>query len=486
MSNLRQKFVKGIFWSAIRSWGRQVISFIVFSLLARLLQPEAFGLVALAGVFLGFVQVFLNQGFAIAIVQRQELEPEHLDTAFWTNLGMGILLTIVGLFGAGLFADFYHQPELIPIVRWLSLSFIINSLSQVQNAILSRQFKFKIQAVRSLLAVFAGGLVGTGMAFMGYGVWSLVGQQLTNELVGVLVLWQASDWRPRLKISQRHFQELFSFGINIMGIDLLNFFNRRADDLLIGYFLGPVALGYYTVAYRLLLVSINLLTSITSNVSLTVFSKMQEQPTRMREAFYKAINLTSAIAIPAFTGLAVLAPEIVPVVFGQQWLPSVPVMQILAFIGILQAVFSFNGTVMMAMGKPSWKLKINCINAVCNVVSFVLVVRWGIIAVAAAYVIRGYLLAPIPVWAISKLLKIKISTYLHQYVAPLASSLVMVSAIWIVKYMLGNALNPHWQLTFYILLGAIAYGLAILFFAPIMYRQGINLVRSLINVGSKS
>ena len=482
MVNLREKFIKGLFWSAITSWGRQLISFLVFSLLARLLQPEAFGLVALAGVFLGFVRIFGNQGFSTAIVQCQELEPEHLDTAFWTNLSIGILLTTTGLFGAGLFANFYHQPELTPIIRLLSLSFIINPLRRVQEALLSRQFKFKIQAVNSLFAVFASGLVGVSMALMGYGIWSLVGQQLTNEIVGVLVLWKVSDWRPGWRISQQHFQELFSFGINVMGISFLNFFNRRADDLLIGYFLGPVALGYYTVAYRLLLVSTNLLNAITGGCALPVFSKMQTQPERMRNAFYKSVNFTGAIAIPAFIGLAVLAPEIIPVVFGQQWLPSIPVMQILAFIGILHAVFSFNGIVMMAMGKPSWKFKINILNAVSNVVSFVLVVRWGIIAVAAAYVIRGYLLAPIPIWAIYKLLRIKISTYLHQYWAPLASSLVMVIAIWIVKYMLGNALSLNLQLTFYIFIGAITYGLAILCFAPIMYRQGIDLVRSVINV----
>jgi O-antigen/teichoic acid export membrane protein len=182
MKSLRQQFIKGIIWSAIQNWGTQGISFLVFLLLARLLKPEAFGLVSLAEVFLAFVRIFLDQGFSAAIVQRKELEPEHLNTAFWINLGISLLLTLFGIAFADTVATFFKQPELIPIIRWMSLSFFLSAFSQIQSAILQRKFRFKALATRCLIGAFIGGIVGIAMAFFGYGVWSLVGQQLSNQI----------------------------------------------------------------------------------------------------------------------------------------------------------------------------------------------------------------------------------------------------------------------------------------------------------------
>ncbi len=476
MKNLQQQFVKGAVWSAIQSWGRQVVSFLVFLILARLLKPEVFGLISLASVFLAFIRVLLNQGFASAIIQRQELESEHLDTAFWSNLGIGLLLTFFGVASAGFFANFFKQPELTPIIQCLSLSFLIGALSQVQNAILSRKFAFKTLALRSLVAVVVGGIVGITLAFLGYGVWRLVGQQLVNEFTGVLVLWASSDWRPKLKFSGKHFRDLFSFGVNIMGIEVLNFFNRRSDDLLIGYFLGPVALGYYTVAYRVLLIMTQLLTSSISGVALPVFSRMQEEPERMRNAFYKAVQLTAFIAFPSFFGVAALAPEIVQVIFGEQWVPSIPVMQILAVIGVLHSILYFNDPVMMAMGKPSWRLALTSMNAFANLIAFLLVVRWGIVAIAAAYVIRGYLLAMPLILVVKKLISISLQAYFRQLIPPVLASLLMVIVLLGLKQILSDLLNLQLLLGIYVAIGALAYTIIILLIAPSIFQQLFNLL----------
>ncbi len=478
--NLRQQAAQGIFWSAIQKFGNQAISFIVFFCLARLLEPEAFGLIALASVFLAFVQIFLNQGFAEAIVQREELEAEHLDTAFWVSLSISIFLTIISISVSGFVAEGFHQPELTPIIRWLSLGFLLSAFKSVQQAIFRRNLAFKALATRSLVAAFAGGLVGVTMAFFGFGVWSLVGQQLTNNIAGILVLWWASDWKPGFKVSQKHFQELFHFGINILGFNLLNFFNRRSDDFLIGYFLGTTALGYYTIAYRLLLLMTNLLTNTMAQVALPTFSRLQSQPEKMRQAFYTATQLSSLVAFPAFLGMAILAPELVPVVFGDNWLPSVPVMQILAFIGILHAIEYFNQSVILAMGKPSWRLMINAINALGNVIAFVIVVRWGILAVAAAYVIRGYLLLPLPLWAINQLIQINFKTYWSQFIAPLIGALTMVGVITALKIYVGHMLILPGLIAVCTGVGILVYGMMIKLIAPQLFQQVLTLTISLI------
>lgn len=476
-SNLRQKAVIGVLWSALDSWGRQFISLGVFLALARLLGPETFGLVALSSVFLGFLQVFLDQGFSQAIVQRQDVEREHLDTAFWTNLGVSALVAILSIACAGLVADSFKEPQITSIIRFLSLGFIINAFSSVQEAIFQRKLAFKSLAIRSLVAVVIGGVVGITMAFTGFGVWSLVGQQLSNSFVQVLVLWWVSDWRPGFRFSQRHFKELFAFGVNVMGMNFFNFLNRRSDDFLIGYFLGSTALGYYSVAYRLLLTLTQLLTSIIVKVSLPTFSRLQQEPERLRNALYQAIQFTSLITFPGFLATVILAPEIVTVIFGENWSPSIPVMQVLNLIGILYAYFYFNASVMMAMGKPSWKLALDFIQAVSNVVAFAIAVQWGIVAVAAAYVIRSYLMAPLNIWVVWKLIHIDVKTYIRQGAVPLAGTVIMLTAIFAIKYFLNNVISSSAVLALGILVGVTVYVLSIFVIAPKLFWQVVNIAR---------
>ncbi|MEO1521938.1 MAG: MOP flippase family protein [Cyanobacteria bacterium J06633_2] len=418
--SLKQKAAKGIVWSFIQRWGSQLISFSVFLLLARLLSPEDFGLIAMSGVFIAFMKVFLDQGFAAAIVQRKEIQREHLDTAFWVSIGTSLLLTALAWISAGWVAEFYHEPQLAQVIQFLSINFVFKALNSVQNAILTRNLAFKTLAVRSLIGIAAGGSVGVAMALSGFGVWSLVGYQLANSIIEVPILWAVTDWRPTFRCSGKHFKEMFNFGIHVIGMNGLVFLNNYSDNLLIGYYLGSEALGYYTVAYRVLTVLTTLLAKTTNQVAFPTFSKLQNEPERLERAFYKATHLTSLLSFPAFLGIAALAPELVPTMFGEQWAPTIPVMQVLTLIGILRTVFQFNGPIMMAMGRPDWRFKINIMNTVLNVACFFTVVRLGggILAVSIAFVVRSYLFTPVGLWLIAKLIKMNLITYLGQFRTP--------------------------------------------------------------------
>lgn len=480
--SLKQKAFKGVFWSAIQNWGAQAITLIVFTILARLLEPKAFGLVALAGVFTAFVEIFLDQGFAVAIVQRQKLEPEHLDTALWTGVFIGFLMSFFSIISAETIANLFKEPELTLIIRWLSLVFAIRGFSSVQEAILQRNFNFKALTIRSSVAVIIAGIVAVVMAFMGFGVWCLVAQKLTNGLLQVLMLWSISNWRPKLRFSLPHFQSLFAFGINIVGINVLNFLNRRSDDFLIGYFLGSTALGYYSVAYRLLLTGMQLITGILNQVAVPTFSRLQSEREKIRKAFYKVTFFASLISIPSFMGLGVLAPEVILVLFGQQWLPSIPVMQILASIGIVQSLFFLNGAVMTAVGKPSWRLKINFFSTIVSLIGFAIAVRYGIVAVATAFAIRNYLLCPIFVWIMYKLIKINIWQYLSQFVIPILSSVVMALTLILTKYLLADSMSLQQMLIMNIFLGLSVYSIIIFLFKPELFQQTIKITNSLVLV----
>lgn len=474
--SLRKKAIKGVFWSLVQKWGMEFLSLLTFVVLSRLLEPKAFGLVSMALIFLDFIQILLDQGFSAAIIQRSELEEKHLDTAFWTSLLTGVLLTLIGTLAARPIAEFFKEPQLTSIVIWLSFSLLISAFSSTQQAILSRKLAFQSLALRSLGATLVGGIVGVGMALWGFGVWSLVISNLVNSLVGTLLLWSVSDWHPGFSFSKKHFQELFSYGVHVIGSKILTFFNRRTDDLLIGSFLGATMLGYYTIAYRLLLVMIKLLTSVTNSVAFPAFSRLQLEPERMRRAFYQVTQLTSFISFPTFFGLLVLAPELLPTLFGSKWLPSVPVMQILALIGILQSIQTFNGSVLKAAGKPDWYLKIMLLTSICNVIGFLCVVRWGIIAVATSFVVIGYLLAPIYLLTVNKILKLDLKTYFCQYLPPLIASLGMAAIILGLKFMLREQLL-YIQLPIYIISGALAYLVIIRLASYSLYQEVLQVSR---------
>lgn len=473
--SLKQQATKGVVWSVAQKWGTQLISFCVFLVLSRLLEPEAFGLVALASVFIVLVEIFLDQGFSEAIVQRTELEHEHLDTAFWTGILTSLLLMGFGIAASGLVAQLFKEPQLAPVVAGLSLSFPIGALSSTQQAILQRKLAFKSLTLRSLASAAVGGIVGVVMAFQGFGVWSLVVQTLVNNFAGAVVLWRVSDWRPGFNFAPQHFKELFHFGFNVVGIKLLDFVNRRSDDFLIGYFLGAKALGYYTIAYRLLFIIIKLLTGVTTSVAYPTFSRMQHDPEKMRRAFYQVTQYTSLISFPAFLVMMAMAPELTLLLFGAKWSPSIPVMQVLSIIGVVLSVSYFNNTVIKASGRPDWLLKIMLVNSVCNALGFLFAVRWGIVAVASAYVTVSYLLFPVYLRAVYRSIRIDLKTYFGQFVMPLGASLIAVAAIYGMKTISGE-LSLWVQVILYGMTAIVLYTAIILLFARSLFDRVLELI----------
>lgn len=474
--SFRSKVLRGAVWSVVQSWGTQFGTLAIFFLLARLLTPEAFGLVTLASVFLALMQVFVNQGFADALIQREHLEAEHLDAAFWTCLLLGVSLMSLGVGSAGAIAAFFRLPQLAPVLRCFAVIVLIDSLSSVHQAQLQRQFAFKALAVRNLLGIFSGGLVGIFVALSGGGVWALAGQQLTQELVALIVLWQATDWRPRCQFSFKHWQELLDFGLNQLAFNLLVFCNDRMDDFLIGYFLGPVSLGYYSLAYRILIAMTSLLVNSSSQVALPTFARLQKDLSRCRAAFYQATKLTSALAFPVFTGVAVLAPELIVLLFGAKWLPAVPVLRVLMIVGALRSVTYFKGAIFLAMGKPHWRLRVGALNSALNIVGFLIAVHWGIVAVALAYLVRACIMFPIGQWAVGKLINLALRQYVRQFVPAIASALIMSSAIIIIRSLASDTLNLSSTLVLESAIAMLCYSASLYCLDPVFFRQSWQLL----------
>ncbi len=473
--SLREQATRGVGWSVVERWGNQAIGLAIFVVLSRQLDAAAFGLVALAGVVIEFARMFVDQGFSEAVVQRGELDREHLDTAFWTGLATGVLLACGCVALAEPIAAAFDEPRLAPVLRWLSVSFVIGGLSSTQQALLMRSLRFKQIAIRTLAAEVGAGTVAISMALAGYGVWSLVGQSIAAGVCGVIALWSVTEWRPGLGFRWRHFRELSRFGASIVGYKALNLGNQRADSFLIGSFLGTTALGYYTVAWRAFHAITRILTSAMNQVAFPVFSRMQADRERMRRAYSEATQLTALLTFPAFFGLAALAPIIVPAVFGEQWAPSVPVMRVLAGVGLLQTFTHFNGSVIKAVGKPSWRLGLAVIQLVMSAGAILLAVRYGITAVAVATVTVGFALYPAGFWMVRRLIGVETAAYLKLFAAPLLGSALCAAAALGVSHLAREAAAPL-RIGAGVGAGAVTYALAIRLLAPELWRRALALV----------
>lgn len=477
MTELRERVAKGVAWSLLGHGGKHIVSVTVFIVLSRLLEPEAFGIVALAWVFVGLVNVLIGRGFAQAIIQRENLDDEHLDTAFWICLSLGTLMAIIGVLLSGPIASIYGEPRLAPILNWITLSFVLTGLSSVQRAILQRNMAFRVLAVRNTIAEVVGGIVGISCAVNGLGVWSLVTQTLCSGAAGTLILWSTCDWRPGLRFSRQRFSELFKFATSMVLDRMLEFLNRHGHELLIGYFLGTLALGYYTIGSRVIRVLTWLLVGTTNVVAFSAFSRLQLDRNRMRRSFLKAIQLASAVSFPVFLGLTLLAPELVRNVFGTKWQPSTPIIQALAFTGLLQSLLYFHLTVLVALGRPSWRLGVNLLGTVLNFVGFLIAVRWGIVAVAVAFAVHSYLTSPLLVWLIRRLLAIDFSSYCRNLAPAVVSSIVMLVFVFIAKSICADVIYGSLELLICISAGVVGYVSSFWLTAPLVVRESLGLLR---------
>jgi PST family polysaccharide transporter len=467
---LRKRAARGATWSLVERWGAEVLAIAVFVVLSRQLSVQAFGLVAFAMVVIDFARRIVDGGFAEAVVQRGELDRAHLDTAFWTGLVIGGVMAagVAGL--ATPIAAAFGQPELAPVLRWLSLGFVVRGLSSTQQAILVRSLRFNQLAIRTLVAELGAGIVAISLALNGWGVWSLVAQQLTAGILGVITLWTVAAWRPGLAFRWSIFRELAAFGVPIVGFKLLNVFSHRVDKLLIGSFLGTVALGYYEVATRIFHAITKVLGGVLGAVAFPVFSRLQNDRERMQRAYYEGTQLTCLVVLPAFFGLVAIAPDAIPWAFGAKWEPSVPVMRVLAGVGILQSLTRLNGSLIKAAGKPAWRLWVAVLQIAVTTLAILAVVEGGITAVAFATLGASLAVYPLAIGVVRRLIDIRIGRYAAQFVGPLVAALLCAAAALGARMAAAELATPT-RIGIAVAAGAVAYGVALRLVAPALLRR---------------
>lgn len=475
--SLRERTMLGLRWSAIQNWGSQFGSLLVFLVLARLLAPEAFGLLAFANVLLSFLLLGVDLGLGVALVQRQTLEPGHRSSAFWLQVTSGAALMVVCIAAAGPVAAALAQPELAGVLRGLSLVLVVSALGGVPAALLRREFAFHVMAAASVVGILASAVVAIGLALRGFGVWSLVGQQLTYEAVYVAVLWVGCGWRPRFAASRRHLLELFRFGRYVSAFQILRLMSKRADHFLVGFFLGEVALGYYSVAHRVLQVMTQLLVVTIKQVTLPTLARLQTDPRRLREVLTRGSGLAGLVGFPIFLGTAAVAPELIPLMFGSQWLPAIPLIQVLAMAGVVASINALLENVLLATGRPAVRLRLGAINAAITLVACGVATRWGVLAVAVAYVSSQVVMLPLVHRAAARAAHADGTGSLRSAAVPLVAATCMAGLVLAGRPLLEPALGPGAFLALSVAAGAAFYAVLLRLAAPRLFGDFRELVR---------
>jgi PST family polysaccharide transporter len=445
-------------------WGRQLLNLLVFTILANLLVPADFGLVALAAVFVAFAQLLVDQGFGDALVQRPTLTRSQIDTAFWVALATALVLTLVMLVAAGPLAALLGAPELAPILQVLSLSIVLVAFYTIQMDLLRRELAFKSLAIRSLAAASVGGAAGVAAALLGYGAWALVIQQLASAGASILALWWVVPWRPSLRFSSADFRGLFSFGINVVGGDVVMYLSRYTDKLIVGAVLGVTQLGLYAVAYRLLETTQAMLINIGRKIAFPALAAVHEDAERLRRAYFRGSRVSGAVTLPAFIGLALVSPELIVVFFGQQWAEAGQVAAVLFLIGPAFTLQAFSHVLFMAVGRPDVGFRFRLLLMIANVTGFVLAVRFGIVAVAASFVATSYLLLPLNLLWQRAYGGMPTRAYLRQLRGLALATGAMAVALVVVRVGLGGTLGQAGLLAVEIVVGAVVYLLALWLF----------------------
>lgn len=437
---------------------RVAVQLVGLLLLSRLLSPEDFGLVAMVSIVTNLAGLLRDMGTAAAVIQKQTLENEIILTAFWLNciIGVALGMGIAGL--SGLLAAIFHAPALVGLLLLVAVAFPITGSGTVHQALLERASRFSVIARVEIIAALCGLGVALIAAYAGAGAYSLVLQTLAVAVLSTVQLWFASGWRPRWYWSTARLRELSGFSSNLFAFNIVNYFSRNADNMVVGRWLGASSLGAYSLAYRIMLFPLQNLTVVATRALFPVFSRQQTAPGEMAGLYLRTLSVIAFFTAPLMAGLFVLRVPFVHVFLGEKWSSVAGLIAWLAPVGFIQSLVSTTGTVFMAGGRTDTLFRLGVLGAVLQVSSFLIGVHWGVTGVAAGYFIANLLNALPAFYFTFRLLDQSAWQLVGAIYRPAAIALLMALAVQAGLYTLGTlALPAIAQLIILSGIGALLY-----------------------------
>ena len=376
--SLKQQALKGMFWTFIQQMSTQGIGFIVSIILARLLLPQEFGLIALLGIFIGIGNVLINSGLTESLIRTENPTDDDFSTVFYFNIIISIIIYITIFFIAPFIANFYNQPLLTDITRVYGIVFIISAFSIIQNTRLIKEMNFKKQTIINIPSLIIGSSVGITLALYGFGVWSLVWSAIAKTAAVNIQLWWWSPWLPSLKISKKKIKHHLNYGYKLTLSGIIDTLFKNIYTIIIGKFFNPMQVGFYNRADTLKQLPVNNFSNVLNTVTFPLFSKIQNDDAKLKSVYKKIMQMSVFLIAPTLLFMATLAEPLFRFIYTEKWLPAVPYFQILCFGGILYPIHSYNLTILNIKGRSDLFLKLEIIKKILVTLVILISFHWGI------------------------------------------------------------------------------------------------------------
>jgi O-antigen/teichoic acid export membrane protein len=409
--------------------------------LARLLTPEDYGLIAMVAVVTNFAVMFKDMGLSMATVQKADIDHAQISTLFWINVVISLIIMAIMAALAPVVSWFYGKPELALITLALAGTFVFSGLTIQHQALLRRQMHFGRLAIIEITAIFGSVIAAIISAWYGAGYWALVIMQLVMAVSTAIGVWFACDWRPGLPKRGTGVRPMLAFGKNITSFNLINYFARNSDKILVGRFCGSGVLGLYSKAYNLLMLPISQICGPLTSVAVPALSRIQDDPKRYTSYYSKLILLISFVSMPLIVFLAICSKSVIYLLMGDQWLGMSSIFQILAITAFIQPVSTTVGLVLLSLGQSGRFLRFGIFNGLAVVTSFAVGLHWGAIGVASAYAVASYLILFPTLWYCFRLTPISIAIFLKAIIRPIMASFIMALAMLLARPFLVGQLD---------------------------------------------
>lgn len=436
--------------------GAQLISMVV---LARLLHPTDYGIIAMAYVVTALAGMLREMGTGTAIIQKQALTETTTSTVFWLNMGMGCSLALILILTSPAISQFFRQPQLQGVLITLAILFPVTSATTVHQALIERRAEFKTLSLMEMTSQIIGLVLSILFAMNGGGVYSFVIPAISTAIITSLWLWRKSGWRPKLLWSQADFKGLIGFTSNLTGFNFINYFARNADGLIIGRVMGALALGQYSLAYRLMLFPVQNLTWVVSRVMLPTLSRLQTDPAQAQGLYLKSVQLILLITAPLMMGLWALREPFVMVVFGEKWRMIIPLLAWLAPVGLLQSMNSTTGTIFTAFGRTDLLFKLGLISTIVTVLGFIVGARLGLVTLAMIYFFSNIFSLLLNGLYTCKVVNAGLQDIRRAVIPPIMSALLMSGLVWLFLHLARQFFDPLILLIAGMVIGVMVYGL---------------------------
>ncbi len=476
--DLKKETAKGVAWSGIDKIANGGIQFLANIVLARMLTPKDFGLLAIIAIFVQISQTFIDSGFGNALIQKKDRSQTDYSTVFFFNLALSFGFYVILFFCAPLIADFFDNEKLTSLTRVVGLNLIIGALVSVHKTRLTVQLRFKIQAVISLISSCVSAIVAIWMAYRGYGVWSLVALTITSISVQMVLIYILIKWRPSLEFSKTAFRSLFSYSSKLLGASLIHLLYRNIYPIIIGKRFSPVELGYFNRADTFAMYPPYMIGSVISRVAFPIFSRIQDDNARLRNAYSKYIVFASLIIFPILIGLLVLAEPLTLLILKEKWLPMVPMLQILCIDWMTDHLCTINLNVLYVKGRSDLAFKLEIIKKSLALGIFFVSLYWGIIGVCWGRVVYSCCAVYLNSFYTKQLIGISLFQQLKDIFAPLLYAVCMGAVVWLSTLYISDL---HYRIIIGFLIGIGVYVIEIYLTNPMYIKEITGILKNLIH-----